>query len=210
MPIPIFAHFAAASSLLPVITGIYFWKQHTLPIKVFIIFCFFGLATIMSEFVLGKMGISNHSLSNYYLLVEFICVLYVYHRWTLQQWLKDGLQYSGMVYILIWFINKYFYEDPARFSETITTVASGIFIASSIIILHEIVNRTTVKISQQTIFWIASGILLYSSGTIIVMALSNTILEMGIQYFDLLWHINWGFVIIANLMYARSFSCKIF
>ncbi|MFA6456464.1 MAG: hypothetical protein WCW40_06535 [Bacteroidota bacterium] len=210
MQIPVFAHIAAASALLPLGAGLRYWKASRFPMKLFAAFSGFSVLHLLVEFVLGRMGKSNMWLVDFHQIVELFCILYVYHAWTTNRRLKDIFQYSAMFYSLTWIINKFYFEDPQHFSEINLSIAMLMLIIASVIILNSLVRITQHSVIRHSVFWIASGVLLYSAGTIIVIALSNQVLAMGIEYFNIMWHINWGFTIFANILYARSFACKIF
>ena len=210
MTVPIFAHFSAASFLIPTFTGIYYWKRLSKPLKVFVIFFVFTVLHEITTLVLGRMGIHNQFLSNYYQLVETQCFLYLYYSWTKNSKLRDILLYVGLFYMVFWLINKVYYENPAEFNDVIATVALFILIVTTIIVLRSVLQNTNALLTEQSMFWIGAGVLLYSSFTIILLTMSNTILEMGMTYFIVLWYINWGSTIVANLLFARSFLCKIF
>lgn len=210
MSIPPFAHVAAASYAIPVIVGLRYWRNFRTPLKAFTIFCIYSLLHVIGEYTLGRMGISNQFLLNIHHIVELSAILYVLHSWLREQWMKDLIQYFGMAYILLWFINKSFFEDPMRFSTVISVTALVMFIFTSVIVLLQLLRIADNPLKEYTIFWFALGVLLYASGTIAVDLLSNTIMEMGIEYFNVLWHINWGFTIVSNLLFSRSFACKRF
>ncbi len=210
MQIPVFAHVAAASFFIPAGIGYRNWRILQPPMKIFTLFCFFLVVQVIAEFVLGRLGIANHFVSNIHVLVQVECILFLYFKWVQKTRLKDSLKIAGLMYFVFWFLDVSFLPFPKEFRENIDTVASCILLVASVIILGQIVGVSKISITQYSVFWIAIGTLLYSSGTIVVFSFSNTILNMGMEYFNMLWHINWGFTIIANLFFVRSFSCKTF
>ena len=207
---PLMAYFSAASFLVPASVSLFFWKKLNVPLKILSVFFCFSVIHEIVTFVLGFMHMHNQFLSNFYQLVEFSCFIYLYFRWSQNSKLKDAMQYVGLAYLIFWLINKTYYEDATVFNDIIATVALFILLVTSIIVLRNVLQNTSIPLTDQTMFWIASGVLLYSSMTIILLTMSNTILEMGMSYFDALWHINWVSTIIANLFFTRSFWCKTF
>ncbi len=210
MKIPIFAHIAAGSYLIPAVAGMIQWKDLNRSLKFFTVFSLFAIISIIAEFIMGRMGISNQILSNIYRLVQIECILYLYSVWTKKTQFQDTLKIAGLMYFVFWFLDVSFLPFPKEFREHIATVANGIMLIASVMMLSHIVKVSEETVTKHSIFWIAIGILIYSAGTIIVLTMSNTILQMGIDYFNMLWHINWGFTIIANIFYTRSFVCKTF
>ena len=210
MQIPLFAHIAAVSFLIPAGFGFRHWRRLQTSMKIFSLFCTFSVFQVTAEFVLGRMGIANHFLSNIYMIVYVGCIFFLFSRWTQRQFLKDGLYIIGLMYFVFWILDVSFLPFPKEFRESIDTVASCITLIASVIILSQIVKASKQSVTEYSVFWIAIGTLLYSAGTIVIFSASNLILSMGIEYFSMLWHINWGFTMIANILYARSFLCKTF
>jgi hypothetical protein len=74
--------------------------------------------------------------------------------------------------------------------------------------LHAAVKDEKSHLLERPVFWVAMGVLLYASGTLLVLGLSNHLLQLGKPYFDVAWHINWSLLIIANLLYTKGMLCK--
>jgi hypothetical protein len=209
MTIPPFAHAAAVSYLIPGITAAYHWKKLHGPMKLFGIFCFYSVFHIVLEFILGRMGIPNQFLSNIYRLLLLECILFLYHQWTRRQILKNFFAFAGMAFMIVWAVDFSFTPFPDEFREHLIASANIVMLATSVVILQDMVRQSELSITKNAIFWISSGIILYSAGTMTVFTMSNAVLKMGIEYFNILWHINWLFTIIANMFFARSFQCKV-
>lgn len=210
MHIPLFAHVAAVSFLIPTGFAIRYWKSNSAPMKIFGSFCFFSTVQVCLEFILGRKGISTQFFSHVYTLISVECLLYLYSKWIQKRSVRDILNIVGLIYFVFWFLDVSFFPFPKEFRENIDAAANIVIIISSVLLLAQMVKLSEHSLTNHSIYWIAIGEMLYSAGTIIVFSFSNTILSMGIEYFNMLWHINWGFTIIANLFFARSFKCKTF
>lgn len=210
MPIPVFAYVAGVSFIVPLSSGIRRWKMLGPSMKIFAVFTVYSGLHVAAEFILGGYGINNHFLLNIWDLVSFQCIVYLYYRWVQKERLKDFFQIIGMAYVSYWFLEMTYIEVPEEFQVTISTSANLLLIIASIVILYATAQSTETMAFSLAISWIASGVILYCGGTVVVQAMSNTVLKMGIKYFDMIWHINWTLSIIANIMYARSFWCKTF
>jgi len=208
--IPILAHFAAASHILPAYGGLSRWKKINTPMKVFTVFWCVAVVLEIVEFVLGRLGIHNQFVINIFFLIQCECFLYLYYHWTILEPAKNIIKFAQMVFFIAWMIDVSFTPFPDEFRETILTAGNVILIFSSIFILQTLLKLSTISLLHNSIFWIGCGTIVYSTGTLIVWAMSNTMMKMGVEYFAILWHINWGFAIIANVLYARSFWCKEF
>ncbi len=205
MTIPFFAHVAGVSNIIPAYAGIRAWKRLDYSLKIFSVFCIFTMLTDFLEFILGRLGIYNQFISNYHLVIEFACIMFIFYVWTKSRALKEAIQYITMGYVVIWLIYKLYFEDPAKFSDVILPLSNFFCIIISGIVFFKLARRKP-SITTIPMFWFSTGILLNASGTILIHLFSNAILQMGVQYFNAFWHIHWGFTIITNLCYAKGFS----
>lgn len=210
MEIPIAAHIASGFYLLPAASGLFRWKDQNKYLKLFAIFGVYSILHIIAEFIMGRYGIPNQQLSNIYRLVQLECILWLYEQWIPYRSVKNGLKVVAMVYLLYWIIDFTLYPFPLEFHGSIAATANFLMLAASLIIIQSLFRTTRESIYAHSIFWISSGIILYSAGTIVVLTMSNTIMKMGMEYFILLWHINWIFTMIANVFFTRSFWCKVY
>jgi hypothetical protein len=210
MQIPVLAHVAAFSFLVPAVIGLRHWRRSIPPMKIFILFFVYSLIHLSIEFTFGRMGIANHFLSNIYMVVNVECILYLYIKWNQKKYLQGILKIAGIMYFVFWLLDMTFFPFPIEFRENIDTFANGVMLIASVIMLYQLTKLSDQSVTSYSVFWIAVGTSLYAAGTIVVFTFSNTVLEMGMESFNLLWHINWVFTIISNIIVARSFSCKNF
>lgn len=210
MAIPLFAHVAAGSYLIPAAAAISVRSRLNRPMKIFAIFIGYTVLHIGGEFTLGRFGIHNQFLLNIYRLIFLECILFLYMLWTDRQFLKDLFRLAGAAYLLFWCIDVAFTPFPAEFREGLSSISNAVLIVASLMILNAVNKHSHRRVTEHSVFWIAAGIILYSSGTMVVTLMSNTILAMGLEYFNALWHINWGFTILANLFFTKAFLCKNF
>lgn len=210
MEVTIIAHLSAVSHVLPAYAGIRHRRKMPFPMKVFTAFLIFGVAFEAAEYILKQLNIHNIFLINFYGLIEFECLIYLYFQRVEKGIYKDILQLAGMLYFLLWMFDVSFDPFPKNFNESIMAGGNALLIALSILVLNNTFSETQKELADYSIFWIGIGAIIYCAGTIIVFTMSNKILAMGLNYFILLWHINWILTIVANLLFTRSFWCKAF
>ena len=103
---------------------------------------------------------------------------------------------------MIWFNN------PNHIDSGMAMISRTFVIAVSLITLQATLKDERSRLVERPVFWVAMGAILYSSGTLLVVGLSNQLLQLGKTYFDVAWHINWTLLIIANLFYTKGILCK--
>ena len=208
---PILLYITTASLFIPPITGIYRWKALDASMKFFAVFCLYTLIHTIVEMALGMNGINNHFLLHYYTLVEFSSIMFIYYQFfTSQKVLQQITFFTGILFVVLWWYDNAYFVDPKKFDDFISTVSQVILTLFSFIVLQRLYQHASPSITQYSIFWIATAVLFCYTSTIIIMAMSNRLLEMGMGYFTIAWSINWVFTIIANLLFTRSFFAKYF
>ena len=210
MKIPILAYIAAASFFFPSTVGIYKWKEQDTLMKVFIVYCCFSSLHVIVEYTIGRMGMPTHALSNLHQLVELTAISFVYFKYAQHNGIKNIIQYGTLVYVFVWILYKFTFEEPQKISELIQTSGRFILICFSTIILFEMIRVSKNGIIKKKVFWIVAGVILYSAGTIIIFTTGNKILTMGMTYFEFLWHFNWTLAILANSLFVKGILCKTF
>ena len=88
-------------------------------------------------------------------------------------------------------------------------VASRVFIiVISVLTIYTIVKKINHPLINDPIFWVSSGTLIYSTGAIFIIGLSNELLKMGSIVFYQLHGTSIGsLAMISNLMYTKGFFC---
>lgn len=206
--VPIFAHIAALSFFLPAITAWYRWKQLDVLFKIVAVYTWYTIAYLIVEVTYSITGTPNLHLSNINELVIVGVMLGVYYRYLEQNLIRDIIQYAGIAFVLVWLINKFFFENPEQMSELVQAGGRALLIGFSVVVQYELFKRAQKRITQEPLFWLTTAIIIYCAGSLAVMTMSNTLLKMDLAYFTALWHFNWGAILIANILITRSFLCR--
>ncbi|MCK9407645.1 MAG: hypothetical protein WCX28_08285 [Bacteriovoracaceae bacterium] len=208
MKIPYFAYVSGVSFFIPAAVGLYKWKQQNRIMRLFVLFCCFSALHVSVEYIFGRLGKPTQGLSNFHQLLELVVILFLYLKKSKDNRFRSALFASSIVYIIIWLSNKKFFESIDKINVVVQSSGRFLLIFCSILALYDLIKMSVSKITNDPVFWIGAGTIIYAAGTIIVITMGNIILEMGVDYFIFFWHINWGLTIIANLFYARSFLCN--
>lgn len=209
MTIPPFAHVAAASHLVPAVSGAWYWKRMPRPLRVFAIFSWYALIHLTVEYILGRAGRSNQWLIDLQQIAELLVLLWLFGTASTHRAFKTALLIGAACYTVLWIYVESVAAEPDRFTEATSVASMLILIAASVFTFHALVRRDGERPSDHAVYWIALGVLIYGAGTIVVTTFSNDFLAMGMDTFVAMWHINWGFTIVTNLLYARSFQCRL-
>lgn len=205
---PAIAYVALASTGIPALAGAYFWKRRSPALKVFTALCWLTVIELGLSVTLGKSGMRNYFISDYYRLVEVECLLACYVLWIKNPRLSLAVKLTGISFFLLWLLDEIYWSDATHINSIMAIIARIVIIGATIALFSYVLQTATIPFLQHPMFWIGTGELLYCTGTVLVLAFSNNVLTLGMRYFVLLWYINWGAAIIANLFYTRSYFCE--
>ena len=177
--------------------------------KVFLLFCAIIGVEVALEFALSLRNINNIFLGNSSLVIEVVFIAVVYALAINGKKVRAAIAALTVIFVCIWLPDKIFFEVPGHFNEEMAIVSRVFIIALSIIALHTVAKRTTNALTDEPLFWLASANILYAAGVIFVFGLGNHLIEMGNSYFLAAWNLNWSLDVLANIMFARGFLCKI-
>jgi hypothetical protein len=208
MHLPTIAYIAGVTCVLPAIASVVRYKSLTSPMKVMTGLFVMYASVVAVQYWLGQKGIQNLWIGQIHTLVEFSLFTLVFSMWVGPGTLQRILRWSIAAYTVIWCILKVTIEHPGQFDNYSGSMAKLILMGLA---------TYTIRISFQNIesnlltyarVWVSAGILLYSAGTLLILAASNQILKLSPEGFLTLWHVNWSMLILSNLLYSRAFLCK--
>jgi hypothetical protein len=81
-------------------------------------------------------------------------------------------------------------------------------IAFSGYLLVDIVKDSDIIWTNDPRFWVVTGTIIYSAASLFLFALFTRMLQISTERFLIIWPLNWIFLIISYLLYARGFLCK--
>ena len=209
MAIPMYGYSVAASYLVPATAGILRYRSFEKPRRLLAVLCVLAVVQVGSELLLGLLRHgSNYFLSTYYWLAELLLLGGVYAMALHSRRKKHALYAISLSFTIYWLIDVLFFDDPGQINIRIAVVSRVLLVAMSLLTLHERMGTPSIPPRQQGMFWLTIGVVIYSSGTVLLMGASNELLKLGLGYFVAAWHINWALTIIANLFLFQALRCR--
>jgi hypothetical protein len=199
---------AAWSTVVPAVLGVWRYKRLGRPMKLFAAFSIIGVINVGSEFVLARLGINNYFLIDLYSLLAVPVLGSIYYVSIATWGARWILMLSSILFVSVWIVQRLFFSDPNTMSSNLAMITALFLVAMSIVTFSAFLKTSTSALSNQPLFWILTGTIVYYSGSFAVMGLSNQLLKLGLVYFEIAWHINWILIVVSMLMYARGFLCK--
>ncbi len=212
MKLPVFVYITFASSVLSMTIGLSRWKNIDSPMRYFTVYLVITVIQIFTEFVLGRLGHSTQFLTDIYMTGETVFLLLLYKYFLSSQYKKILFISFIPIIVFIYIFSTIIQNGLVQFNTLLAPAARIILIITSLISIHDgltAMHDDKIGIHKKEMFWIAAGVLIYCSGSFMVLTLGNEILNRGIDYFTTMWYFNWSFLIIANLLFSRSYFTRI-
>jgi hypothetical protein len=209
MELPVLGQIAQCSFVLPPIAGFIYRAHLGKPERLFFYYVLVAALFIGIQEVLGRWHWNNHGVSNMSRLLEISMVEAAYFIHAKRHTARWIFVFFEIVFVSIWGSDQvYHFIDNAPFNSFMAVVARTTLAISSTVSLY-VLFRTSRTVLDTTMFWAASGVLVYNMSTVVVLGVSNEVLRMAPEHFDTLWYINWTMGIVANLFFVKGFSCTL-
>jgi hypothetical protein len=209
MAIPILGYIYLASAFIPVSVGLARYRSIAKPMKILTLLCILSLINAGTELVLARYGLNNQFLANAYVPVEVFLITLVYYLSLSVSKYRRILVGCASVFLLVWTADRIFLDMPDQMNSEMAIVSRLFLFAMSLVVISALSRDATSRLDQKYLFWIATGVIVYSTGTFIVAGLGNRLLQLSASLFVIAWHINWLLLIIANLLYTKGLLCRI-
>jgi len=168
----------------------------------------FSFVMTIIERILASHYINNLWAAHISTIVEFVIVLNIFSFW-MKQHLKRLVLFGCLIgFIILWIISKLLFEPFSQFDGWTAAISKIIQITFSSILFVEVIKDSDIDWTKDPRFWVTTGVIIYSAGSLFLFALFNKMLQISPVYLMMMWSLNWILAIIANLLFARSFLCK--
>ncbi len=208
MSIPLLGYICFGFLFVPAIVGLFRYKKMSTAIRLLTALCVLAVVDGLTSFILGRMKINNQLVANVYVPIEVILITSVYYLSTVAGRSKRVLLGSASLFVLVWFVDVTFFEPLMEMNSTMAAISRLFLIAQSFMMITLVSKDSAGALSKRAVFWVASGVILYSTGTFIVAGLGSRLLELNVSFFVIAWHINWSLLIVANLFYTKGMLCE--
>ena len=208
MAIPIFGQIHALSFLVPATAGVKKFAGLSTALRMLAALCILACLNIATQYVLAVLSIKNYFISNYYRVIETSLLCAVFYYSAAPKGVRNVLRGLGILFFVIWGVDTIWYNNPNQIDSGMAMISRIFILGMSLITLQATFKDERSHLVERSVFWIAMGAVLYSSGTLLVVGLGNQLLQLGQPYFIAAWHVNWLLLIIANLFYTKGMLCK--
>jgi hypothetical protein len=207
MKFPLLGHIAAFAYAIPVIAGGIRYSSFDNKRRIFFFYCLLNFIGVSIEYILAALGINNYIFINSFRIAEITAFVYVFHilikEKSFHRIAKILLGLFFTVSLSTGLINSG--TKIFKTADMFTTGFTHLILGG--LLLYTSVYKNQTPIRNNFTFWIGSSIILYYSGAILIHSFGNLLYEMGMEYLNFVWHINWSLAIISASLFGYSFFC---
>ena len=197
-------HVSALSILIPLILGIFLFKDLSKDLRLFMYYIVLSFVTDLVSFIVMSYSYRNAPILNIFTVLEFIFLIYILSIWNTYKIFiiifKALIPLFVIAFVLLDILGVEKFNEIKTISRTISI---GILIIFSVITLFTISDAVKIPIYLDPRFWITSGILIYCAGNLLLFLFGIFIYEGEEIYF-----IHNFSNILANIFYAGGLFCS--
>ncbi|MEM6767609.1 MAG: hypothetical protein AAF655_21910 [Bacteroidota bacterium] len=197
------------STIIPIVVGLINRKQLDKERWWLMGLLFFALIIQSYSYGLFLQKSNNLFLLHFYIPVEFIILLLIYSIWFDSKRTKTSFLIFGGLFLSLSVINSLFFQPLEGFNSYAATSAYIIFILLSIAYFIKLLRDLNVEteavgisLEKNPRFWINTGILIYFSSSLLIYAVSNTLLKENPEMTQVFWGVHSLFNILHYILYA--------
>lgn len=208
MGLPVLYYIAIFCIVIVPVVGSFRTKHLTQEFRLLLIFFWFDAVLELFQLKMAFLHVNNLWTSHIYHLVEFSVFVWVLSRWENNNAMKRMMWSVILAYAVFWAASKLTFEPIMKGGSATSVISHIFFVFFSLRLLH-ILGGGRGQILFSSRFWFLSGLLIYSSGDILIYGLRSTIDRMSMQSYDLIWQFHLLVNIISCVLFAASFLVSV-
>ena len=207
LKLPFLAYVAGFSALLPFAIGFLRRKSLDEGLNWFCWLLFFDLAVSGGQLILNFYKIKNLWLSHLFVLVQFSFVIGICAKWVETAVVRKLFLISIALFSALWIISRFTFEPITVPTTYVTPIAKAILVAISLYMISSIAQSSE-QLSKEPRYWIVSGIVISSAGSLLFYAFRGIIDKFGRDELLIAYSVHWAIDIVANIIYSIGFLCR--
>jgi hypothetical protein len=198
---------SAFSSVIPLAIGL--WKHRHLDQTLKVLLALAGL-TFVTEMTM--LSLTNYGYRNLWLIHFFTPIQYSLLAWIFAAWIQDrkarrAIKVSIPLFWMWSAIVFLWIEQTTSFSTYSRSLEAFLVVTISAYALIELSKREVASLLTFPAFWVCIAVLVYFTGSAVIYASSNILLELSLEALTIAWTAKGGLNILANLFLGIGFTC---
>ena len=204
----VFLFFSSVSPVLPIIWGIVVFRHLDYLSKTFLGYLVIAITVGIGVMVLGMNHIHNLWLAQFFIPIQYCFLVWIFSIRLSKESVRQLFRWSIPFFVVAWVIIVSFFEDVNSFSIISSPLAYVLLIMVASYSLFDTNKDNSSPILKIPTFWISSGSLIYFSGTLALIILSNQFLKSSSESLKTAWMFQTTANIMSYLVFIGAFSCQ--
>ncbi len=199
------AFYAAFTVVVPLALGLLGYGKLSPALKYFVYLLAFTLFTEVTGLVLSRIELKNLWLYNTYTAVEYTLLIMMFTSLLEGNRLRRILLWSIPVFVVIWGLASFLLTVSDKFHSIFLSIESVVFVFLAVMTLVKEMRDSSVLLVDNPVFWVASGVLVYFAGNLLVFTFIDQLLEDKEVGMLSAWVIHAAMNVSKNIMYSIGF-----
>lgn len=208
MSIPMGTWLSLVISILVVGVGLIRLKKLPLALKLLVLFLAVVLVNNIIMLYWAFLKINNMWLFHFFTLLEYTSLSWILSYWHTKPFFQNGIRWSILFFACFWVLAKFTFEDMDSYDSITATISHLLLIGYAALTLFELGQTTGEKFILDARFWVSGAVLIYSTGSVLWLALSNVIITWPESQMMIAWTIHWTLDIFTNILYMGGILCS--
>lgn len=186
-----FAFIASSSLIIPVICGLFLYRNLNKVLRGALLYLMVALLFQVVSSLLVTYNVNNLPVLHLYTVVRFGFLSWIFIQLLDSSFLKRVI-FANVFFLLFFSIgNSWLFQSLFEFNTNTLTIEGILLIIYSVLYLFQILRQLKIReVEKHFSFWLVSGILYYFAGNFFLFNLSNFLLEIEPFKFSEYWHIH--------------------
>jgi hypothetical protein len=208
MKVPVLFFIFLLIEILTAVVGGFRYRSLPRPLRILEWMIIVSIFEVIVQLTLAYYHIHNTWTMHFITLIEIVFVFLMYSLWIKQRQSRLMLLFCLSAFVVLWIVSKFTFEPFSLLDGWTATISMILQIIFSTLLLVDVVKESDIIWTDDPRFWIATGIIIYSAGSLFWFAFFNKMLQISPERLKQVFYLNWILSIISNLLYARGFLCK--
>ncbi len=192
--------------IFPLTAGIIKYKHLNREMKLLVILLIVIGIVETSTFIMGVIYLVDyHWLHHIYAPVEYGILAYIFSFWVRPRIIRKVLLISIPCLVVISIVNTFYFQNLTEFNSNTITLMQVLYSMMSSYALYILMKKDYGNIYRNYIFWVASGVLIFSTGDLAYFAFYHWVNE---NYLVAIWAIHVIFNVVINIFYLIGILCQ--
>lgn len=194
------------SILFPLISGIRYFALLDRQMKLLVLLVIAIAITEASTFYLAEiLKTGYHWVHHVYFPVEYTIIALIFSGWVKNNLFSKSILYSIPVVFIISIYNSLFLQSLNQLNSYAITLGLICYTIMTLYVLYQVMTEDLGKILKNHIFWVSTGLLIFSAGDLAYFAFNPLVTE---HYLIAIWAIHVIFNITVHIFYFIGIICQ--